>query len=318
MPGGRLRTVRAHLSRVLPKLVGEIAQQQHGVVAWSQVAARGVPRHRWDSAVRAGVLIRVATGIGRFAGAPPTDLQRVMTAVLSAGPTAFASHRTAARLWGVEVAPWRPIDLTVAGRAYLAARDGVVIHRPRVAPQHHRTRRFGIPTAHPLTVLHQLGAVAPVLLPIAFEHFVVAGIVNPATVEQSLDRRSTAGQPGIAVLRKTLRTWLFADRPPDSVLEIRVAEHLAQRGMTGWEAQVRIGSYRVDFAHRPTRTVLEVDGWAYHGYRHAFDADRQRDAALASNGWLVVRTTWRQIVDAPDATFQRLQNVLTVRTGRVE
>ena len=144
----------------------------------------------------------------------------------------------------------------------------------------------------------------------------IAELVTIRAVKASLIQSSTVGRPGVGALRCALDSWMFGDRPPDSVLEVRVARHLADYGMTQWEPQLRIGRYRVDFAHRPTQTILEVDGWAFHRQRQAFDADRQRDAALAALGWLVIRITWQQINDDPDATFARVGAVLNARTRR--
>jgi len=43
------------------------------------------------------------------------------------------------------------------------------------------------------------------------------------------------------------------------------------------------------------RLVVEVDGFATHGTRRAFEADRARDRALQVDGWRVLRLTSRQL-----------------------
>jgi len=47
--------------------------------------------------------------------------------------------------------------------------------------------------------------------------------------------------------------------------------------------------------------VVEVDGYTFHATRGAFERDRRRDAELQAAGCRVVRVTWRQIVDEPEA-----------------
>jgi hypothetical protein len=51
-------------------------------------------------------------------------------------------------------------------------------------------------------------------------------------------------------------------------------------------------------------------GYAFHSSRAAFERDRKRDADLAARGFRVVRVTWRQIVDRPEAVIARIAVVL--------
>jgi len=56
------------------------------------------------------------------------------------------------------------------------------------------------------------------------------------------------------------------------------------------------------------RLVVEVDGYRFHSSRAAFERDRLRDAELQSRGYKVIRVTWRQITEEPEAliaTFAR-------------
>jgi very-short-patch-repair endonuclease len=64
---------------------------------------------------------------------------------------------------------------------------------------------------------------------------------------------------------------------------------------------------------REQRLVAEVDGYAYHANRRAFERDRERDAALAAAGYTVLRLTWRQLVNTPEAVVARLAAVLAAR-----
>jgi very-short-patch-repair endonuclease len=77
-----------------------------------------------------------------------------------------------------------------------------------------------------------------------------------------------------------------------------------------------VRGHEVDFHWRSERLVLEVDGYAYHRSRAAFERDRQRDAELGAAGLRVLRVTWRHIVDEPEALLARLAQALTysVRT----
>jgi very-short-patch-repair endonuclease len=75
----------------------------------------------------------------------------------------------------------------------------------------------------------------------------------------------------------------------------------------------RVGGFEVDFVWRDQRLVVEIDGFTYHASRAAFERDRQRDSILAARGYTVIRVTWRQLVDAPEAVVARLATALAAR-----
>ena len=52
--------------------------------------------------------------------------------------------------------------------------------------------------------------------------------------------------------------------------------------------------------------IVEVDGYAFHGGREAFEQDRRRDADLMVAGHRVLRVTWRQLTREPEAVAARL------------
>jgi very-short-patch-repair endonuclease len=72
------------------------------------------------------------------------------------------------------------------------------------------------------------------------------------------------------------------------------------------ETNVRIGGYEVDFLWRDQRLVVEVDGFAYHGSRAAFERDRRKDADLQAAGLRTTRVTYRQIRHEPLALSANL------------
>ena len=55
---------------------------------------------------------------------------------------------------------------------------------------------------------------------------------------------------------------------------------------------------------------MEVDGFAFHRTRRAFERDRRRDADLIARGIRVLRLSWRQLVHEPEATIARLAATL--------
>jgi very-short-patch-repair endonuclease len=76
------------------------------------------------------------------------------------------------------------------------------------------------------------------------------------------------------------------------------------------ELNVRVAGHEVDFLWRNAHLVVEVDGFSYHSTRTAFERDRLRDARLYSLDLSVVRVTWRQMVDEPEALVALLARAL--------
>lgn len=80
----------------------------------------------------------------------------------------------------------------------------------------------------------------------------------------------------------------------------------AKRGLPTFNlrAQERIGPHRVDFvldvleigATVVRSAVIEVDGFAYHGDKESFSADRARDQFLSAKGYTVFRFTYDALV----------------------
>jgi very-short-patch-repair endonuclease len=75
----------------------------------------------------------------------------------------------------------------------------------------------------------------------------------------------------------------------------------------------RVGRYEVDFVWSEQRLVVEFDSFRVHSPRAKFERDRQRDAELAAAGYTVIRVTWRQLVDSPEAVVARIAQALAVR-----
>ena len=82
------------------------------------------------------------------------------------------------------------------------------------------------------------------------------------------------------------------------------------------EVNIRVEGYEVDFLWRDERLVVEIDGRAFHSSDRTFESDRRRDAVLIGAGLRVMRVTWRQIVEEPEALLVRLALALSAGPGR--
>ncbi len=60
-----------------------------------------------------------------------------------------------------------------------------------------------------------------------------------------------------------------------------------------------VGGWEVDFLWPDHGLVVEIDGYAFHSGRRAFERDRRKQAELQDLGFEVLRFTWRQITKEP-------------------
>src|SRR5262245_7378822 len=109
-------------------------------------------------------------------------------------------------------------------------------------------------------------------------------------------------QPGMPALRSLLGSE-SEKAFTRSEAEDRFLALIRKAQLTVPETNVRLRGHEVDFLWRHERVVVEVDGFAFHSSRRSFENDRWRDAAMTKSGMTVLRVTWRQIVQEPEATL---------------
>ncbi|HET7489452.1 MAG TPA: type IV toxin-antitoxin system AbiEi family antitoxin domain-containing protein [Acidimicrobiales bacterium] len=120
-----------------------VAAAQQGLFTRSQALGAGLTAKELEGGARSGAWPRVHRGVYRMAGAPATDLQRLLAAVLACGPGALASHVAAAWVW--EMADSLALHVTRAGRG---RPSGVLVHWTREEPR--PVLRRGVPCTNPL------------------------------------------------------------------------------------------------------------------------------------------------------------------------
>src|ERR1044072_8028447 len=93
-----------------------LARRQHGVVARNQLIASGMNSDAmWHRAERA--LCRpLGRGVDAVGRPEIAERGRWMAPVLTCGPDARLSHRSAAKLWGFQVRHSPPLDIALPRR----------------------------------------------------------------------------------------------------------------------------------------------------------------------------------------------------------
>jgi very-short-patch-repair endonuclease len=77
------------------------------------------------------------------------------------------------------------------------------------------------------------------------------------------------------------------------------------------QVNARVDGLEVDCLWPARRVIVELDGYAFHGNRAAFERDRLRDLSLQRLGYRVVRLTFRQIDQQPASVMAALAELLT-------
>jgi very-short-patch-repair endonuclease len=219
-----------------------------------------------------------------------------MAAVLAAGPSAIASHRTAARLWGL-VDRSGPIEVLIPidRRVRLA---GVVAHRSRHLGSEDRSHRAGIPCASLVrTIIDAADRADAELVGRWIDQGVRDHRLPLATMATRASQLGGQGRPIPASLVRALALRSDGHDPGRSALESRVLAAIARSGLPmparQWRVERPGGRWAfIDLAYPDRRIAIELDGWAEHGLRSAFDADRARGNDLVVAGWRLLRFTW--------------------------
>jgi very-short-patch-repair endonuclease len=289
----------------------DLASVQHGLVTRSQAVDLGFSDSSIHKRCLSGGLDALHPGVYIVGGAPDTWHQRMLGACMAAGGLAVASHRSAARIWGL-LGDNGGLELTVC-RPRAPRPRGVVWHRSRDLVPRHTTVREGIPVTNPMRTLVDLGAVVkPWVVEDALDRGLSTRLVSMSAVEWMLHDVARPGRRGCGVLRKVLDERALGQAPPDGLLEPRMARLLRDHGLPPATFQHDIPGtrFRVDFAYPEARLAIEVDGYDPHGTRKAFDADRERQNTLVLLGWTVLRFTWPQVVRRPGQVANQVRSAL--------
>ncbi len=290
------------VERVLARLAG----RQHGVVSRAQLLAAGLTRHEIEHRLAVGALIPLHRGVYSVGHLALTALSHRQAAVLASGPGSALSFLTAAVHLELLPPGQGPIHVSKVGPRR-DARPGLVLHH---ATSLETTCRRGIRVTTPHQTLLDLAATAGDRdLAKAMTEARVRRLVDEAALLTSAVRR-----PGAERLRDLLA---HAPQPTRSEAENRLLALVAKAGLPRPRTNVRVRGHEVDVLWPEHRLVAEVDGYAYHGHRQAFERDRRRAAALAAAGYRVIRLTWRQLTREPEAVLVRLAQALAVSTDRV-
>ena len=130
--------------------------------------------------------------------------------------------------------------------------------------------------------------------------------LRPVALQEVLDRGTH--RRGWTAARVAVRGSVTN---PHSEAERLTHRALLGAGISDWRANVELvilgRRFRPDLVFDDVKLLVEIDGFAFHGDRDAFERDRSRQNLLTAAGWTVLRFTWRQIYDDPAAVVTQIE-----------
>jgi hypothetical protein len=284
------------------RAVAELAASQHGAFTRRQAAANKFNRGRVATAIRNGWLVEHPPGVLALAGHPDTWERRLIVATLAGGGHGVASHRSAARLHGLDGFDHDThIEVTVDNHHRLrlpSDLSATIHHVDRLEPELDVVVLRGIPTTGLARTLADLGSVCATRE--------VSRALTDARrrgssiqwIRQTAQRCHRRGQAGPGRLLRLLDAIPHEGGVPESWFEELLAECLADPAIPPVIAQYPIldrqGAFvaRVDLAIPSVRLGIEAHSRRFHFGPDAEPLDEQRDLAVAAVGWELLYLGW--------------------------
>ncbi|GAB3950342.1 hypothetical protein GCM10029976_084910 [Kribbella albertanoniae] len=294
-----------------------ISTAKRGWFSRADARATGYSEEQIRQRLRTGQWVRLARDAYVEPASWPADEQqwdhdqrlhllRIRAALGRLGPTAVASHQSAAVLHGL---PTWNLDLTKAQATKPAGRTrsdaAIEIHRGPIDPDE-------IVEVDGLRVVTPARAVAELACTSSYEVGVVLadaalhrGLATPDELVEMADRHHF--WPGSPAARSAAR---FANGLSESVGESRLRVLAANHGLPSPQLQVKIFEAdgrliaRVD-ALLADVLVVEFDGATKYGDGEAVVGEKWREDRLRARGYQVVRVGWADL-DRPSVTARRL------------
>ncbi|HEX2399840.1 MAG TPA: type IV toxin-antitoxin system AbiEi family antitoxin domain-containing protein [Mycobacterium sp.] len=278
-------------------MLEDYLRRQDGVITLAQARHAGLSQDAVERRVHAGVWRRRSRGVYFVDDRPFTDAARIRAEVWSHGPSATACGLAAAWWHGIISEPPDHVDVTVPLSKSGRSRWGYSVRRRDLAPVDIVLRRNLRVTAIPLTVLEAAASThSRAIMDSALQRGVSLDQLHSAQVRNA--RRHGATLAGLYLREASDGARSEAER-----LLIRL---LRAAKISGWRANYPVCGYVVDVAFPKQKVAIEVDGWAFHNDRSAFQRDRTRQNRISLSGWKVLRFTWLDLTEHPQRVIAEI------------
>lgn len=291
-------------------VVDEYFARQYGVVTFAQATKGGLTPRMIQQRVESGRWRQIARGIYAITSSPPTWRQQ-LAAVLLVPPRAVAAGRSAAHLHGFQGFGIPPRPEILVPRTGNARTKLARVERSTFFNHVATTRVDGFEVTTPAETVAALSNRYSKRIPALLDDTIANRSADLGEYTGILDRIAGGRVKGSALLRELVEERSpGAYQPPMSELE-RLSRRLVDRPEvpTATHQHPILGSAGpmiVDTFISLWGLVLEVDGRNYHTRKADFERDRRRDNAAVAQGFVVLRFTWRMVVDDFDYCLETL------------
>lgn len=296
----------------------QLLAAQYGVVSRAQVLELGLSISAIDRLVASGELQRVLPGVYRHSTAEESWLQRLMAALLWAGPDAAVSHRAAGALLGLDGITPGLVEISVTRSRRSLSKD-VIVHCVSKLPACDITRVGVLRVTNASRTLIDLGGEVDLsTLEAALESALRQGQTSPPRLRWRLKELGVQGRKGAAALSRLLAD--LDSRRAESVLELRVEKLLLKAGLPRpvRQHEIREGGRviaRIDLAYPESKLAIECDGYRYHSGKEAWHRDRIRHNELTARGWRIIRATWHDLETNPEGIVKQVWAALGLKAS---
>lgn len=265
-------------------VLSAVAAEHHGVFSREHARQCGFAEHEIDQRISTGLWTRLHQSALRVAAAPATWRGDLLAACWAGGFRAYASHRSAAALWGLAGGRKDIVEITCP-RWRRARHDALVVHETKAFHHVDIVDADRIPVTTPARTLVDLGAVCrPSVVEMAVDRALNRELLNRDDLERALRRLGRQGRNGVGVLRSILRQRGSTIGKTASDMETRVLQVLRRHGLPTPELQYEIAREgvvleRADAAYPQWRLAIEYDSDEFHTgvQQRRRDSDRRND-----------------------------------------
>lgn len=244
-----------------------------------------------------------------------TVLQRARAALKISPEGSFASHHTAAAIWGGWVPQTSETHISVVSDLLRSKRRGIKAHRARSTSRAvpHRDILLS-PAAQTFVELAASGA-SLVELVVLGDSLVKAGRFTPAELVEASKAWLGAG----VILAR--RAALLVREGVDSATESRLRMLIVLAGLPEPKVNLIVrtseGSWsrRFDLSYPNLKLIIEYDGRHHAESAEQWSNDILRREELEAQGWRIIVINADALFNHPTLTLQRIRSALEDRTS---
>lgn len=259
--------------------------------------------------IRGSRFRRIFRGVYIWGAVPVTKEERIVAALLLHPPEAFASHLSAASLYGIAVPERSEVHISVTDADHRRWQPGL---KPHVAPAGTETRELkGIRLSAPLRMFIELAAVLDLVdLVVAGDSMLRVLRMPRAALVAGLDASTDYWSPAARAAARFVREEV--DSPMESRLRMLIVlaglpEPTVNHTLRDAHGSVLV---RFDLSYPSLRLIIEYDGRQHVEVIENWESDIDRREFLDAERWRLLKVTSKGIYVEPERTLDRIARAL--------